>query len=78
MKVFKIKVGDIVELLPTNNRNRQLRAQEKKYDWKVLEIGTPQCYVGKLAYLIEHDMNHSRWVLPEDIAIKYYKESLDY
>ena len=78
MKVFKIKVGDIVELLPTNNRNRQLRVQEKKYDWKVLEIGTPQCYVGKLAYLIEHDMNQSRWLLPEDNAIKYYKESIDY
>ena len=78
MKVFKIKVGDIVELLPTNNRNRQLRAQEKKYDWKVIEIGTPQCYFGELAYHIEYDVNHSRWVLPEDIAIKYYKESIDY
>ena len=47
-----IKVGDIVELLPTNQRNRQLRSQEKKYDWKVIEIGTPQCYFGELAYHI--------------------------
>ena len=78
MENVMIKVGDIVELLPSNNRNRQLRSQENKYYWKVLEIGTPQCYFGKLAFLIEYDMNHSRWVLPEDIAIKYYKESIDY
>ena len=73
-----IKIGDIVELLPTNQRNRQLRSQEKKYDWRVIEIGTPQCYFGKLAYLIEFDINHSRWVLPEDVKIKYYRESIDY
>ena len=73
-----IKVGDIVELLPTNARNRQLRSQEKKYDWRVLEIGTPQCYFGKLAFLIAYDINHSRWVLPEDVAIKIYRESIDY
>ena len=73
-----IKVGDIVELLPTNARNRQLRSQEKKYDWKVIEIGTPQCYFGKLAFLIAYDNNHSRWVLPEDVAIKIYRESIDY
>ena len=78
MKVFKIKVGDIVELLPSTDRNRQLRSRQNMYYWKVLETGTPQCYLGKFAYLIEHDMNHSRWVLPEDIAIKYYKESIDY
>ena len=29
-----IKVGDIVELLPTNQRNRQLRSQENKHIWK--------------------------------------------
>ena len=29
-----IKVGDIVELLPTNNRNRQLRAQDGKMIWE--------------------------------------------
>ena len=70
------KVGDIVELLPTNNRNRQLRSQEKKHHWKVIKIGTPQCYNGNLAYLIEYDINHSRWVLPEDVVIRYYKESI--
>ena len=69
-----IKTGDIVELLGTNQRNRQLRSQEKKYYWKVLKIGTPQCYFGKLAYLIEYDINHSRWVLPEEVAIKAYRE----
>ena len=71
-----IKVGDIVELLPTNARNRQLRTQEKKYDWRVLEIGTPQCYFGKLAYHIEYDENHSRWVLPEDIQLRQFHENL--
>ena len=69
------KVGDIVELLPTNNRNRQLRSQEKKHHWKVIKIGTPQCYNGNLAYLIEYDINHSRWVLAEDIKIHKFREN---
>ena len=77
MKVFKIKVGDIVELLPTNNRNRQLRVQEKKYDWKVIEIGTPQCYVGKLAYLIEHDMNVVMKISDHIIVIDYGRKIAD-
>ena len=72
-----VKVGDIVELMPTNQRNRQLRSQEGKYDWRVIEIGTPQCYFGKLAYHIEFDVNHSRWVLPDEVQIKYYRESLE-
>ena len=75
METNSPKVGDIVELLPTDNRNRQLRSQEKKYHWKVLEIGTPQCYNGKLAYLIEYEINHSRWVLAEDIKIYEYREN---
>ena len=75
METNSPKVGDIVELLPTDNRNRQLRLQEKKYHWKVLEIGTPQSYNGKLAYLIEYDINHSRWVLAEDIKIYEYREN---
>ena len=73
----KIKVGDIVELLPSNQRNRQLRSQEGKYYWRVSEIGTPQCFFGKLAFLIEFDINHSRWVLPEDVKLKYYREMVN-
>ena len=73
----QVKVGDIVELLPSNQRNRQLRSQEGKYYWRVLEIGTPQCFFGELAYHIEFDVNHSRWVLPEDVQIKYYRENLN-
>ena len=38
-----IKVGDIVELLPTNNRNRQLRAQDQKLIWEVIKVDRPQC-----------------------------------
>ena len=71
----QVKVGDIVELLPSNQRNRQLRSQEGKYYWRVLEIGTPQCFFGELAYHIEFDVNHSRWVLPEDIKLKIYREA---
>ena len=37
----KIKVGDIVELQPTNQRNRQLRSQENKHFWEVLTVDTP-------------------------------------
>ena len=69
-----IKVGDIVELLPSNQRTRQLRSQEGKYYWRVLEIGTPQCFFGELAFHIEFDINHSRWVLPDDVELKYYRE----
>jgi len=35
------RVGDIVELLPTNNRNRQLRSQENKHFWEVLQVDKP-------------------------------------
>ena len=70
----KIRVGDIVELLPSNQRNRQLRSQEGKYYWRVLEIGTPQCFFGELAFHIEFDIHHSRWVLPDDVELKYYRE----
>ena len=71
-----IKEGDIVELLPTDNRNRQLRSQEKKYDWKVLKIDTPQCLAGRLGYFIKHlGSAHTRWVTADDIKINEYREN---
>lgn len=71
-----IKVGDIVELLPTDNRNRQLRAQEGKYDWEVLQIDTPQCLAGRLGYFIKFiGSDHTRWVSENDIKIITFKEN---
>ena len=73
-----IKVGDIVELLPTNNRNRQLRSQEKKIAWEVVvATAWPQCFGGKEGILIEctKDKKHSRWVEPTDITLLSYAES---
>ena len=70
-----IKEGDIVELLPTDNRNRQLRSQEKKYDWEVLTVGTPQCLAGRLGFFIKHlGSDHTRWVAESDITLRTYKE----
>jgi hypothetical protein len=71
-----IKEGDLVELLPTDNRNRQLRMQEKKYDWEVLTVGTPQCLSGRLGYFIKHiGSDHTRWVSENDIKIRVFKEN---
>ena len=73
-----LKEGDIVELLPTNNRNRQLRNQEKKIAWTVLvACAWPQCFGGKQVILIEStkDEKHSRWVEPQDISLLEYAEA---
>ena len=76
MGINSIKVGDIVELLPTDNRNRQLRAQEGKYDWKVLQIDTPQCLAGRLGFFIKHlGSDHTRWVSENDIKIHEFREN---
>ena len=73
-----IQEGDVVELLPSNNRNRQLRAQEGKHIWKVLKIGTPVCTRPHLGYLIQStkDPSHDRWVLQEEIFVLEYKENI--
>ena len=71
-----IKEGDIVELLPTDNRNRQLRSQEKKYDWEVLSVGSPQCLAGRIGYLIKHlGSDHTRWVSESDIKLHEFREN---
>ena len=73
-----ITVGDIVELLPTNNRNRQLRSQEKKYEWEVLKIDPETiCFNGNEGILIKHvGSDHDRWVQREDIKLLHFKENL--
>ena len=70
------KVGDIVELLPINQRNRQLRSQEKKHIWEVLTVDTPIYLKGDLGFMIKHvGSDHTRWVTAEDIKITQYKEN---
>ena len=70
------KVGDIVELLPTNNRNRQLRAQENKHFWEVLSVDTPVYLKGDLGFMIKHvGSDHSRWVIADDIKISEFREN---
>ena len=70
------KVGDIVELLPNNNRNRQLRSQENKHIWEVLTVDTPIYLKGDMGFLIKHvGSNHTRWVTAEDIKINEFREN---
>jgi len=73
-----ITVGDVVELLPTNNRNRQLRSQEGKHIWKVLKIEVAMCTKPNLGFLIQStkDPSHDRWVLAEEITVLEYKENI--
>jgi|TARA_B100001964_G_scaffold222958_1_gene268407 hypothetical protein len=72
-----LKEGDIVELLPTNNRNRQLRAQEGKHEWEVLKIDPRTiCFNNNEGILIQSvkDRKHERWVERNDIALIEYRE----
>ena len=70
------KVGDIVELLPNNNRNRQLRSQENKHIWEVLTVDTPIYLKGDMGFLIKHvGTNHTRWVIADDIEIREFREN---
>ena len=70
------KIGDIVELLPTNNRNRQLRSQENKHFWEVLTVDTPIYLKGDLGFMIKHvGSDHTRWVCVDDIKIHEFREN---
>lgn len=74
-----IKIGDMVELLPTNQRNRQLRKQDGKHDWVVLKIDPNTiCFNNKEGIFIESviDREHTRWVQREDIELKEYRENI--
>ncbi len=73
-----ITVGDKVELLPTNQRNRQLRKQGK-HEWIVLKINpSAQCFNGKEGIAIESliDSRHWRWVERTDIKLIEFRENL--
>ena len=75
---MRIKEGDIVELQPTNNRNRQLRGQERKHIWEVVQVAPwTICFDGGPGIMIEHRAtNHQRWVQEYDIKIVDFKENL--
>ena len=76
MEIKLPRVGDIVELLPTNNRNRQLRSQENKHFWEVLSVDTPIYLQGDLGFMLKHvGSNHTRWAAADDIKIHEYKEN---
>ena len=69
-------MGDIVELLPTNNRNRQLRGQENKHMWEVVQIKPVMCFGGDLGFDIKHlGSEHSRWVTVDEIQISEFREN---
>ena len=76
---MKLKKGDIVELQPTDNRNRQLLNQEKKRIWEVVKSSpSVQAFSGDPGVLILHRATkHERWVQEDDIAITDYVDNLE-
>ena len=73
-----MKVGDIVELLPTNQRNRQLRKQNGKMHWEIIKIDPSTiCFNKQEGILIQSvlDRKHDRWVQREDIQISAFREN---
>ena len=74
-----LKPGDIVELQPTNQRNRQLRSQEKKWEWVIVKIDPETiCFKNEEGILIQSviDRKHDRWVQRTDIVLLQYEENL--
>ena len=70
------KVGDIVELLPTNNRNRQLRSQENKHFWEVLQVDKPIYLKGDVGFMLKAvGSTHTRWATADDIKIHEFREN---
>jgi hypothetical protein len=77
--ITQVKPGDIVELLPTNQRNRQLRKQEGKVEWRVLRIEShTKCFNDAEGIAIESlvDSKHWRWVQRDDIKLITFKENV--
>ena len=73
-----LKVGDIVELLPTNQRNRQLRKQNGKWEWEIIKIDQSTiCFNNQEGILIQSvlDRKHDRWVQREDVQISEFREN---
>jgi hypothetical protein len=76
--ISPIKVGDLVELQPTNKRNRQLRSQDGKYIWTVIKIGPTICFGNDEGiYIKSVGSDHERWVQRDDISIHSYRENLE-
>ena len=74
-----LKPGDLVELLPTNNRNRQLRSREGKHEWVIVKIDPETiCFKNEEGILIQSviDRKHDRWVQRNDIVLLQYEENL--
>ena len=65
----RFAVGDIVELLPINNRARQLRKEHGFIDWEVVEIRENlQAFDGKRGFDIKAlGSSKSRWVTEDEI-----------
>ena len=72
-----VKIGDIVELMPTDNRNRQLLSQKKKRIWEVVKVSSStQAFNGAPGISILHRAtNHERWVQEDDIRITDFREN---
>ena len=68
-----------MELQPTNQRNRQLRSQEKKWEWVIVKIDPETiCFKNEEGILIQSviDRKHDRWVQRNDIKLIEFKENL--
>ena len=68
-----------MELQPTNQRNRQLRSQEKKWEWVIIKIDPETiCFKKEEGILIQSviDPKHDRWVQRNDIKLIEFKENL--
>ena len=65
----RFAVGDIVELLPINNRARQLRKEHGFIGWEVVEIRENlQAFDGKRGFDIKAlGSSKSRWVTEDEI-----------
>lgn len=78
MNITALKVGDMVELQPTNQRNRQLRKQYDKWEWVIIKIDPETiCFNNQEGILIQSviDRKHDRWVQREDIKLIEFREN---
>jgi hypothetical protein len=79
MMFRKIMIGDIVELLPINNRARQLRKQHGFIEWEVVGIREKViCLDGQRGFDIKAlGSSKSRWVTEDEIEIVTFRENRD-
>lgn len=74
-----IAIGDIVELLPINNRARQLRKEHGFIEWEVVEIRENlPVFGGNRGFDIKAlGSSKSRWVTEDAIKIVTLRENRD-